>query len=220
MVEPPAHAIRCLKAWGRRSVWLIQRPGEGPRTVKTWPLTPLRILKMLAGQSQAQRQLRGAHRLAKAGVRTPRPVGSWRIVRAGRWLGVWLELEFVDGRSAYELARRDGIDLGFGRRCACRIGRAVRALAEARIVHRDLKLENVVIAGPDEDPEIWLLDPVGVRPLSDRRVAIVRMLDRLHIEVSDRAVPRWARMPLVRAAVGGLSRADRGAVIRHVRAIR
>jgi hypothetical protein len=63
--------VRRLKDAGRQSVWLIQRPGEQPRTLKSWPLTPLLLVKLALGIAQPQRQLRGARRVARAGIQTP-----------------------------------------------------------------------------------------------------------------------------------------------------
>lgn len=220
MLEPPAHAVRCLKEWGPRSVWLVHRPGEGPRTLKRWPVSPYLLLKMLTGRSQAHRQARGAGLVDRAGVRTPKPVGSWRLERVGGRWHVRVELEFVEGRSAYELARADGIDQRFGRRCAGLVGAVVRALWAAGVVHKDLKLENLVVAGGDGDPQIWVLDLVGVRSTRHPAAAIVRMLDRLYVSVADRAVPRWQRVPLVREALRGLPREKRREVVRRLRAIR
>ena len=156
---------------------------------------------------------------AEVAFHPPLPVGSWRFERTGWWWSIRLELVFVEGRSAYELARRTDDDVTFGRVAARRIGEVVQRLAAAGVMHRDLKLENVLIAGPDDDPRIWILDPIGVRTIRNRPEATVRMLDRIYIEVCDRVIPRWARIPLVRAAVEGLPRPERRAVLRRVRAI-
>ena len=219
MPGTPPHAVRCLKEAGRRSVWLIQRPGEGSRTLKTWPLTPTIALKLLLGLAQPQRQIRGAERLAKLGIRTPSPVGRWRFLRLKIGLSLALELDYIPGRLALDVLTEGRIDPAVGRPLAAEIGAAVRLLAEAKLLHRDLKLSNIVIAEEGDRRSICVLDPVGVRPMFDRLEALLRMFDRLRVEPAEMGIdiPRWAWAAVLRETVRGLPRADRRAVIRRLK---
>ncbi len=219
MFKRPDYAVRGLKPAGSRSVWLIQRPGEALRTVKSWPLTPLMVLKMLLWQGQPQRQLRGARTLARLLINTPQPIGRWRVRRDGWRLLVQIELRFVPGRSALEMLHEGEVNEQLGRRCGQQIGRIVRTLAGAGVLHRDLKLNNIVIAQPQAQPVVWVLDTVGVRPKMDRCRALLRMFDRLLVQATDQPVTkrRWAWAPLLREALADLSRLQRRAVLRQLR---
>ncbi len=175
---------------------------------------------MLVGKSQPQLLIRGARRIACTGLRTPRHLGSWRLVWSGRWWAVQVELEYVEGTSARELARCDGFDGRFAALVARRIGCVANQLAVAGVKHRDLTLANIVVAGDARDPEIWVIDTVGVRRFGDPVTLTLRMLDRLYVGVSDLDIPLSVRVPLVRAAFAGLPRAARREAIRRARAIR
>lgn len=219
MVSPPSYAVRCLKQAGARSAWLVEPPGQSQRTVKSWPLTPLMALKMLLCQAQPQRQLRGARTLARLLINTPQPIGRWRVRRDGWRLLVQIELRFVPGRSALEMLHDGEVNEQLGRRCGQQIGRIVRTLAGAGVLHRDLKLNNIVIAQPQAQPVVWILDTVGVRPMMDRCRALLRMFDRLLVQATDQPVTkqRWAWAPLLREALADLSRPQRRAVLRQLR---
>ncbi len=182
MAHEPPHALRCLKPDGVRSVWLVQRPDQDPRTLKTWPFTALLAIKLLLGIGQPQRQVRGARRLRRAGVPTPNVIGSWRFARRSGRPVIELELEHASGLPALELLRRIDKKDRAGVRRAELIGRSVASIASAGLLHRDLKLSNIIVGSSGEDPCIWLIDPVGVRRMNDRPTAFVRMFDRLLIE--------------------------------------
>lgn len=218
MPPPPAHAVRCLKEAGAHSVWLIERPGQAPVTLKTWRLTVARALKLLIGLAQPQLQVRGTRRLQRLGVRTPALLGGWKLTsRRGSPL-LTVELRYVPGHSALDLLDNGKIEPCAGRSCARQIGRAVRILAENGYFHRDFKLNNVVIDDSDE-PAIWVVDTVGVRRISDRLAAIMRMLDRLFLQAASRPAARPPRLwgPLLREALAGLAAADRRNAIRQLR---
>src|SRR5262245_41150249 len=117
MGDPPAHAVRTLKDAGRRSVWLIHRPQEQRRTLKRWGLGPFMLLKLALGIAQPQRQAAGARHLEKAGIDTARVAGRWRLAW-NRGPLVELELEYVEGRSALDMARDRGLAEGDLRRAS------------------------------------------------------------------------------------------------------
>ncbi len=215
----PAHGVRCLKEAGPYSVWLIERPGQEPRTLKTWPLTLPTALKLLVGGAQAQRQLRGSRRLARLNVRTPQPIGRWVLRRlGGRWR-VTIELHFAPGRSVRDMFTSGGIDERAARASAVQIGRFVRAMANARLTHRDLKLNNIVIEETADGPVVWLVDTVGVRPAWGRLRGLMQMLERLFYLAA--CVPaarhRWVWAPVLREALKGLSAHDRREAFRIMR---
>jgi hypothetical protein len=204
MAEAPPHAVRCLKEAGVHSVWLVQRPGQPPRTIKGWPLTAGLLLKLLLGIAQPQRQIRGARRLRRAGAPTPRVFGSWRFARRGKTRLVEIELEYVPGRSAFDVLAEAAPGDDLPRRCARPIGRLVAALASARLLHRDLKLRNVIVNEEDQPPSVWIIDSVGVRRYNDLPMSLLRMLDRLLVEAAadGLALPASVWRPVLHAALG------------------
>ncbi len=221
MATPPAHAISCLKDAGRQSVWLIQRPQQTPRTLKTWPLSPGLIAKLALGMAQPQRQIRGARRLAAVGVSTPAVVGSWRFARRGRVPVIELELDHVEGRTALELLGPGTTATARQLHCAARLGAFVNAIGSARLLHRDLKLRNVIVDedGGRDDAGIWIIDPVGVRRTVGRVRAFVYMFDRLMCEAAAAGItlprPLWRRV--IRAGLAPQPAAVRRSVIRRLR---
>ena len=217
--KPPPHAIECLKAAGQRSVWLIQRPGEALRTLKSWPLSPAMLLKLAMGIAQPQRQIRGTRRLAGAGVPTPAVAAAWRWARRGRWPVIELELEYVAGRCAMQgLTQSRGGDERLTRSARV-IGRMVNTIASAGLLHRDLKLRNIIVVHADDHPQVWILDPVGVRRTADRVQAFLLMFDRLICEpvTEGTTLPAPLWKPVLQEALTGQPRTIRRAVFRRLR---
>jgi len=214
----PRHAVRCLKRDGRRGIWLVQRAGHRAVTVKQWPLTFSMVAKLGLGIAQPQRQRRGARRLTRAGVRTPSPRGPIRL--RGRPRRVEVEHEYVEGRTALELLREepDPIDRAHRRALVRVVGAAVANIASAGLLHRDVKLTNLVIDDHDP-PRVWFIDPVGVRRAVDPVARFVRMFDRLAVEPTNQGIdlPAWQWQPLVRAALAGVPRPMRRAIITRIR---
>jgi tRNA A-37 threonylcarbamoyl transferase component Bud32 len=218
----PAHRIRCLKADGRRSVWLVRRPDGPLRTVKTWPCTLAARGKLLLGIAQVQRQVRGQRRLAAAGVSSPAPVGPWRIVRGEQGSVIELELEFVDGRPVLDLLEPPAAETA-ATHAAAGLGRLVARLARARLFNRDIKLSNVIVVDPDAtEPALWIIDPVGVRPMRRVTEETERMIERLAVEPVRHGwtIPRGAAVVALLNALRGTSRDRRRAVLRRLRARR
>jgi serine/threonine protein kinase len=216
----PAHTVRCLKARGRRSVWLIQRPGQACRTIKHWPITPGIALKLLLGIAQPQRQMRGQRRLTAANIASP-AVRHWRIVVHDRWPTFELEMDYVDGESVWDLLRTSVADSpmqhAHRRRIALHIGKIVQQLIRARLFHRDLKLENIIVTSSDE--ALSVIDPVGVRPMRFRVVEAERMLERLAIQPASRgmSLPPGVVFLVVRVALAAMSGNDRREVLERLR---
>ncbi|MHC4080297.1 MAG: BUD32 family EKC/KEOPS complex subunit [Planctomycetota bacterium] len=219
MSTPPAHAVRQLKDAGRQSVWLIHRPGEQPRTLKSWPLTPLLLAKLVLGIAQPQRQLRGARRLGRAGIPTPEVFG-WRMAWGPPRLEI--ELAWVPGVSAFELVSSEALSASDRRRASAAVGRLVAGLIGAGLFNRDVKLSNLVVDATGEQPRVWLIDTVDIRRMRRPAVEIARMLERLAVQPARGGIaltpPAW--VPAMRHALGGLSAATRRAVVRRLQAHR
>jgi hypothetical protein len=217
VATPPAHAVRQLKH-GEHPVWLVHRPGEEPRTLKTWPVTPIRLIQLGGGFARPQRQIAGAKHLRRAGVHTPDVCGSWRYARRD---GLVVELDhvYVEGRSAWELARDPDISRSDIRRISGGLGDIVAALVTADLLNKDLKLNNVIVA---DDGLIWLIDTDGVRRVRSRVEGASRMLERLGIQlpVNDDPVPPAVWLPAMRRAMRPLSRQQRKEVVQLLRAHR
>lgn len=211
--------MRCLKSEGGREIWLVQRAGQSPVTLKRWPLTASLIFKLGLGIAQPQRQRRGARRLLRAGVRTPPPRGPLRLRR--RPWRIELEHDYIEGRTALELLhdRTQPLERAHWRTLGRAVGEAVAKIAAAGLLHRDLKLSNIVV-DTHEPPRAWFIDPVGVRRAVDPAGRFVRMFDRLAIEPTNRGfdLPAWQWQPVVRAALAKLPRSTRRTIIARVRA--
>ena len=219
MPKPPAHAVKCLKSAGLNSVWLIHRPGEEPRTLKTWPVTIELLLKIILGIAQPQRQIRGAKRLARAGVDPATVCGSWRFVRWDRRSFIQLELDYVPGPSALEALREQNLNQAERRWAAAAVGRIVAKLAVAGLFHRDLTLTNLIVKDASEPAQIHIVDTVGVRRIRRSVPEIARMLERLAVQPDFNRipVPRTVWMPLLLAAMRPLAPTTRQAVLRTLK---
>jgi serine/threonine protein kinase len=219
MSVPPPGAIECLKSAGLRSVWLRQR--DGRRTVvKAWPLGPITVIKLALGISQPQRHRRGTRATADAGVPTPAIVGGVRLARRGLVPVVELEHEYADGDEALDLLERDTLTEEEHRGVARACGRIVDAYRRAQLLHRDLKLANLVV-----DPSrrsVSVVDTLGVRRTGDVAMSVARMLERLWVQIDQGSmgVHRETRVAALRAALRPLSRSDRRAAFRRLRAYR
>ena len=219
MPKPPAHAVKCLKSAGLNSVWLIHRPGEEPRTLKTWPVTIELLFKIVLGIAQPQRQIRGAKRLARAGVDPATVCGSWRFVRRDRRSFVQLELDYVPGPSALEALCEQNLSQAEQRWAAAAVGRIVAKLAVAGLFHRDLTLTNLIVKEASEPAQICVVDTVGVRRIRRPVPEIARMLERLGVQPDFNRipVPRTVWMPLLLAAMRPLAPTTRQAVLRTLK---
>ncbi|MHC5004218.1 MAG: BUD32 family EKC/KEOPS complex subunit [Planctomycetota bacterium] len=215
--ERAGHAVRCLKQAGARSVWLRRTAGGDAVVVKTWPLGPLMLAKLAVGLSQPQRQRLGARRTAAAGIATtPHRSGPRLVVRRGR---PRLELVhgFAPGDDAFELVRAGGLPLPDRVRLARMCGGIVARYAGAGLLHRDLKLSNLVV-----DPgrtSVTVIDTIGVRKQRDAAVATARMLERLDVQLREEAIDvgRAARLAALLIALRPLAPPQRRGACRWLR---
>ncbi|MFK7779342.1 MAG: hypothetical protein QM501_14645 [Gimesia sp.] len=199
--------IRCLKEEDLRSVWLIKIPGRGLTTLKRWPITWQLRWKSLFNQSQPQRQLAGAWKLLRAGVNTPQPTTP--VYRSDHYFQ--LEMPFITGLTAFELLKSDSeSSLEEQYLIARELGKIVHRLASSHLRHRDFKLENVVVKPANESqqqPTLWLIDPVGILFCRSQLAAIVYMLDRLAIQPINEGIPLPFSLQVIciRSALGFIS---------------
>ncbi len=217
MAWEPAHAVRKLKEAGEHPVWLVHRPGEEPRTLKAWSVTPVRLIKLLLGAAQPQRQIAGAGRLDRAGIRTPAMCGGWRFARRRRAV-IELEHVYVEGRSALELARDETLGPTEVRRVSAAVGDIVAAMVTAGMASRDFKLANLIVG---ETGDVWLIDTVAIRADRSSR-SVARMLEALGVQVpvmESRLTPA-AWFPALRRAMRAIPARRRRAIARLLRAHR
>ena len=181
--KPPAHVVKCLKSAGLNSVWLIHRPGEEPRTLKSWPVTLGLLGKIMLGIAQPQRQIRGAKWVARAGVDPATVCGSWRFARREGRLLIELELDYVPGPSALDALEDQTLSQTELRCAAAAIGQIVAKLAVAGLFHRDLTLSNLIVRSASGPAQICVIDTVGVRRIRRPVPEIARMLERLGVQL-------------------------------------
>ena len=220
----PSRAVRCLKAEGGREVWLVSPAGgeAGPEVLKRWTLTPALAVKLLMGIAQPQRQVRGARRLARAGIPTPAIRGRWRLTRAGGRAAIEIRMALAEGRSPLALADEGGAPPAAARAVAGALGRLVAAMTAAGLFNRDLKLENLIVDERADPPVVWVIDPVGVRPMRRPAEQCARMLERLAVQHADagRPIGHWAVMAVLAAALRPMRRRLRRRTMAHLRTLR
>ncbi len=166
--------MRVLKEEGGRAVYLVEAPDGSPELLKCWPLHPWEVVKACLGIAQAERQLRGARRLIAAGVATP-------AIRRGLHLAgskLCIRLAWVEGTPLLDAVRGAGPEEAG--RLGSEVGGVLRAIAEARLFHRDCKLSNFILR---PDGSVVAIDPVGVRRARQPSAERERMLTSLGCEL-------------------------------------
>ncbi|MDG2055324.1 MAG: hypothetical protein P8J86_11530 [Phycisphaerales bacterium] len=213
----PPHAIQCLKEQGRTSVWLISLPDGTKQVLKQWPMTPWFVIKLLLGITQPQRQCRGTRRLIKAGVLTSN-LPRMSCVRHGFSLRMTLKMNYIQGTPCLDLLQEDAIDDSKARHLGRSLGNAVQRISDAGFFNRDIKLSNIVI-GQGQQPDVFIIDPVGIRHSRNKEVERDRMIERIGCELVGTSirVPKSGWMPLIRAALRSESPAFRRAVLARLR---
>jgi hypothetical protein len=127
-----------------------------PVVLKTWRiLNATHVAKLAAGQSQAQRQWRGAELLESAGIPTSNGLALWRG-RDDEGALLILLLEKLPGEDVISLLHHQRFTAEHARA----IGELTATLAISGIYNRDHKPSNL-IALPDG--RIGVVDTVGVR---------------------------------------------------------
>jgi len=199
------------------------------------------VFKTILGISQLQRQIRGTRRLQGLGIRTPEVVdqGWWRTpspalpqppvggrefrttLQSGgyRFARPTLRLSYVPGEDAFDLWHVVEPDRERLIPAAGQVGEMVRIMASSRTLNRDFKLNNLILAKGEDGPEVWVIDTVGVRRCRNRIRATFRMLERLIIQATPELLTErpWAWWPVMRAALKGMTKRERGEVFRRLR---
>ena len=216
----PRHATQCLKEQGRNSVWLLELPNGSIQVLKQWSLTPWLAVKLLLGISQPQRQCRGTRRLKRAGVPTSN-MPRLGLSRCGLIPQLTLTVSYIEGTPCLELLQQNAIDDDKAIHIGRQLGQAVRRIADAGFFNRDIKLSNVII-GLGQRPEVFIIDPVGLRRSRDKVKERDRMIERLGCELVGQSikVPRAGWLGLLLAALKEEPPMFRRAVIGRLRARR
>ncbi|MBA3295595.1 MAG: protein kinase, partial [Acidobacteria bacterium] len=158
-----------LESWGRLRVF--ERIGRGAfgEVYRAWDPTldrevALKLLPMdpVDGASPASIVIEEGRLLAR--VRHPNVVTIYGAERIGQRIGLWMEL--VNGRTLEQTmgdgaAFTDEQVVGFGRELC----KAVAAVHDAGLLHRDIKMQNVMVAG---DGRVVLMDFGTGRQLSEK----------------------------------------------------
>ncbi len=174
--------------------------GRGPTASCTLPDGTSLILKTMhrggwlgrlwngryTGSGRLLENLRVAHEAIRRGVRTPSPVAL--LLRKGPpgWVRAWLATEAIAG--AENLSDRIQRDPPPGRPELGAAMRAVRAMHDAGVEHRDLNLGNVLLLRAEKgEPEVFFVDLDRARlhdgPLSFRhRQAAIRRMERSYVK--------------------------------------
>lgn len=223
-LSAPPHAVRCLKAEGRRSVWLVQRPGMAATTVKCWPVTPALLLKLALGISQPQRQIRGTRTLQDAGIPSPAIVGPWRFARRGGRRVVELEIIHAPGVSALTFLENPPPDLTDERmrRIGAAVGATLASMTLKGVFNDDMKPDNLIVDESTDPMTVWVIDTLAVRrtlldaePLAEMLSKMARVPDVLGL-----TVPRSAWLSILHAALRPLEHATARHVLALLRARR
>jgi hypothetical protein len=137
--------------------------GRGPRAVVVKrvpePLGPVGAIRRATGRTKALRQVHGAVRLARIGVRASAPLLVLRGEEEGRWYE-WLVLGALPGQDVLRALAGGALDHAGVRAVAERVGRVVETITRAGLFNRDHKLSNQILL---PDGSIGVIDTVDVR---------------------------------------------------------
>lgn len=158
--RPHARGLR-----GRGVAWDIPAPGSaaGDRWVVRHYRRGGFVARFLAdryldsGTKRPIRELTASARARQRGIPTPEVIAA-AVYPAGGWYRADIVTRFLPGST--DLADRlfeDG-DAEARRHAMDLAGRLIRAAHEAGVVHNDLNLRNILIAGTGAAERAWLLD--------------------------------------------------------------
>lgn len=172
-----------LKSNDRGAVLAGEVLGNQRIVVKTMRLDrPKDVISRLFRTTRLERQRRGAHRVAQAGLVTAEPRLMFRGRNARGTVVETLVLDRLPGETLLHTIAGGRAD--HARVCALArdVGRLTRALDDAGLFNRDHKPSNLIVLPEPFDPALALIDTVGVhrRRPSDR---LGRMLANLVIEL-------------------------------------
>lgn len=164
-------AAETFKADDRSTVWRVDAPA-GPYVLKRYEYAPFRQqLGLWTNLHPGQRERRGSRRLRRAGIDVAAPA-AWervggRYVQASRYAGACLQARIGEPAWRADDAKRAAV--------LTALAAAAAALLHAGLVHRDLKVGNVLVT---DEGAVRLIDVGAVRRSRSlrRRRATLRML--------------------------------------------
>jgi hypothetical protein len=173
----PASAV-ALKEDGGAAVYRAHLLGRDV-VLKRWDLRTLGArLKAVARCAQADRHWRNARWLAGNGFRTSACyVLATNDTRGGPRR--WLVMGWLPGRTVLEHLASGEHSVRQDHALAMALGRQLAEFALANALNRDHKPSNLVVLGEPDNPEVAILDCVGIRL---RRSDPARMFASLMIE--------------------------------------
>jgi diguanylate cyclase (GGDEF)-like protein len=143
---------------------LLDELGRGGRTVtyrvrRHSSVYAMKILQRRSGEDTPERAFRREAALL-ASVRNP---GLVRVHEVGEAGGLpYLVMDYVDGQSLSQLLAAGQLSIPRVLRLGIDIGRALDAAHQARLVHRDIKPDNILVG---TDGHAWLIDfGLAIRP--------------------------------------------------------
>ena len=130
-----------------------------------------------------------------------------------------MEMAHIRGVDGMQLVPEVFDDVDATRDIASEIGRVVANLIVARLVHRDLKLSNLIVERGAKPRRVWVVDTADVRPMRHPVADVACMLDRLVIEMHQAGIgiPRAAWRPVLLSSFRQLSKQTRRGVVQRLR---
>lgn len=143
-IFPNLQNIQPLDDGGQKSVFTADHPVDGKI-----------VLKLFHPRANVDRAVREVEAVAEIkSPRVPKILESGTIPASTGDM-IWFREEFIDGQTLREKLRHGQLNEEEVLRIGLHVLEALRAAEECRIVHRDMKPENIIIAA---DGSAWILD--------------------------------------------------------------
>lgn len=110
-------------------------------------------------RTKEERELENFVRLRSLGVPCPRPLSSARLMKGILPAASALVTEFIQCSRSL----KEGLLHGKNPMVLDRLMELLVRLRQAKVVHRDLQWENLLLVGTEEDPTVYLVDPLHMR---------------------------------------------------------
>jgi serine/threonine protein kinase len=169
----PDHVVQLCKNSARCRVALVRLPmGGAERALCVKSVVAGRWLaRRLDGWrlSLVRRAWETGHALLRRGLDTPRPLLCVEVPQRAGTRG-YLVTEWIDNTQTAQVAvssmlqeNPPGVRAAWLASRALRLASLLRRFHACGFDHRDLKLANLLVSRPGDDPRVWLLDLDGVR---------------------------------------------------------